>query len=88
MANIKSVIETAKKELAGLTGFANPAGVAVRKNGDGWTVNVEIVEKKSIPEGMDILGLYEVQVGSQGDITGYARKGMRKRVDTAGAQIE
>ena len=88
MAQINDVIENAKKELAALTGFTSPAGIGIQKAGTGWVVTIEIVEKKSIPDGMDLLGLYEVQADAKGDVTGYTRKGLRKRIDTQGAQSE
>ncbi|MFY9457892.1 MAG: gas vesicle protein GvpO [Candidatus Spechtbacterales bacterium] len=84
MENLKTISEQAKKELAGLSGFTNPAVVGVKKSDTGWTVAIEIVEKKSIPEGMDLLGLYEVDLDAKGGMRGYARKGLRKRVDTQG----
>lgn len=84
MANLKTISEQAKKELASLSGFTNPAVVGVKKSDTGWLVEVEIVEKKSIPEGMDLLGFYEVELDSKGDMRGYVRKGLRKRTDTQG----
>lgn len=84
MANLKTISEQAKKELASLSGFTNPAVVGVKKSDTGWMVEVEIVEKKSIPEGMDLLGLYEVDLDAKGDMRGYVRKGLRKRVDVQG----
>jgi hypothetical protein len=88
MVTIKDITEKAKKELASLTGFANPAGVGIRQAGTGWTVAVEVVEKKSIPDGMDLIGLYEVEMDATGSVTSYARKGLRKRGDTQGVGSE
>jgi len=78
----KELIEKAKKELANLTGFKEPAGIGLKKGDEGWIVTVEIVEKKSIPEGMDILGTYEVRMDEKGEILDYERKELRKRMDT------
>ena len=78
----KELIESAKKQLADLTGFKEPAGVGLRKEKEGWVVTVEMVEKKSIPEGMDILGTYEVHLDAKGDLISYERKELRKRMDT------
>jgi len=33
-------------------------------------------------KGMDILGTYEVRLNAKGDIVGYERKELRKRIDT------
>ena len=78
----KELIEKAKKQLAELTGFKEPAGVGLRKEKEGWVVTIEIIEKKSIPEGMDILGTYEVRLDTKGSLLGYERKELRKRTDT------
>ena len=79
----KEIIEQAKKQLAELTSFKEPAGVGLKKEKEGWVVTVEIVEKKSIPEGMDIIGTYEVRLDAKGDLLGYEKLAMRKKMDTA-----
>ena len=78
----KELIEKAKKQLAELTGFKEPAGVGLKKEKEGWVVTVEMVEKKSIPEGMDVIGIYEVKVDEGGEILGYEKIAMRKKADT------
>ena len=78
----KELIESAKKQLAELTGFKEPAGVGLRKEKEGWVVTIEIVEKKSIPEGMDIIGTYDVRLDAKGDLLGYEKIAMRKKMDT------
>ena len=78
----KEIIEQAKKQLVDLTGFKEPAGIGLKKEKDNWVITVEIIEKKSIPEGMDIIGTYEVQLNTKGDLLGYEKTAMRKRVDT------
>ncbi len=78
----KELIESAKKQLADLTGFKSPAGIGLKKEKEGWMVTIEVVEKNSIPEGMDVLGTYEVQLDVKGGLLGYERKDLRKRMDT------
>ncbi|MBU4299085.1 gas vesicle protein [Patescibacteria group bacterium] len=79
----KDIIESAKKQLADLTGFKEPAGVGLKKEKEGWVATIEIVEKKSIPEGMDILGTYEIHLDEKGNLLGYEKIAMRKKMDTA-----
>ena len=85
---MKEIAEKAKKEVADLTGFKSPSLVGVKKEGGGWVLSIELVEKNSIPEGMDILGLYEVKTDAGGDVTGYERKSSRRRTDTIGEGSE
>ena len=78
----REIIEVSKKQLADLTGFKEPAGVGLKKEKEGWMVTIEIAEKKSIPEGMDILGTYEVHLDAKGNLISYERRDLRKRMDT------
>jgi len=79
----KDTLEKAKKELADLTGFKSPSAVGFKKEGAELIATIEVVEKESIPDGMDVLGTYEVRVDSSGSILSYKRTDLRKRVDTA-----
>lgn len=84
---IKEIIEKAKRSLADLTGFKNPRGIGAKKQGKEWVVRVEITEKSSIPEAMDVLGIYDIRLDEKGNILDYGRKGLKKRADTQ-AQFE
>ncbi len=79
----KDILEKAKKELADLTGFKSPSAIGFKKEGNELVATIEVIEKESIPDGMDILGTYEVRVDQDGKILGYERTDLRKRVDTA-----
>lgn len=59
----------------GVTGF--------HKSDDGWAVDLEVVERKAIPDSMDILGIYEVLLDKEGSFLSFERKKLRKRCDTA-----
>lgn len=78
----KDILEKAKKELADLTGFKSPSATGFKKEGNDWVATIEVIEKESIPDGMDILGTYEVRVDQSGKIIGYERTDLRKRIDT------
>jgi len=79
----KDMLEKAKKELADLTGFKSPSAVGFKKEGEDLIATIEVIEKESIPDGMDVLGTYEVRVEASGKIISYERTDLRKRVDTA-----
>lgn len=85
--DIKEIIEKAKITLADLTGFKTPRGIGAKKAGKDWQVRLEITEKSSIPEAMDILGIYDVRLDDEGNMLDYERKGLKKRSDTE-VQIE
>ena len=88
MATITNIIEKAKKELVELTGFSSPSGIGAKKKDGGWVVTIQIMEKKSIPEGMDVLGIYEVETDQEGNILNYERKQIRRRSDISGKEEE
>jgi len=79
----KDILEKAKKELADLTGFKSPSAVGFKQEGNELIATIEVIEKESIPDGMDVLGTYEVRVDDSGKIISYERTDLRKRVDTA-----
>ncbi len=57
--------------------------MGISRNEDGWIVTIEMIEKKSIPDSMDILGCYEVTLDGSGSIRDFSRVRLRKRGDTA-----
>jgi hypothetical protein len=85
---IKDITEKAKSELKDLTGFDASSVISVKQDGEVWKVMVELLEKVGIPDRMDILGIYEARIDTAGNLTGYERKGLRKRGDTAGQEVE
>ncbi len=76
------VIKVAEKELAALTKL-EPTGVkGVFRDEEGWHATVEMIEKKSIPDGMDVLALYEATLDDEGNVLKFERGKLRKRIDT------
>jgi hypothetical protein len=55
--------------------------VSVAKEGEAWIVDVEVVERKSIPDTQDLIGKYEMKFDSDGELTGYRRIVERHRSD-------
>ena len=79
---IGALIEQARKELSKLTGLKASSTIGARKDEEGWHITVEMVEKESIPDQMDMLAIYETLFDEDGNLLSFERKGMRKRVDT------
>jgi len=77
-----TLIEKARKELSKLTGLAASSTVGVTKDERGWNISIEMVEKRSIPDQMDILALYEVLLDEDGNLLSFERKSMRRRMDS------
>ena len=79
---VKELVARAREELSSLTGLKPSSTLSTFKDERGWRVQVEMVEKNSIPESMDILASYEVLLDSDGKAIEFKRLGMRKRIDT------
>ncbi|ETR74008.1 MAG: Gas vesicle synthesis family protein [Candidatus Magnetoglobus multicellularis str. Araruama] len=75
-------IKKARTELHELTGLEISSTIGAVQDDDGWKITLEAIEKKSIPDSMDILAIYETKMNSDGDLIEFNRIKMRKRIDT------
>ena len=80
--NIKTLIEQARSDLSKLTGLNPSSIIGAVKSENGWRISIEMIEKKSIPDQMDILATYEVVIDEDGNLLNFERKSLRKRIDT------
>ncbi|MFB9746222.1 gas vesicle protein GvpO [Leifsonia shinshuensis] len=72
------------RQLQELTRHEVEGVVGVEKGDDGgWTVTVEVVESRRIPDTADVLAEYEVGVDDRGDLTSYSRRSRYVRGRTA-----
>lgn len=79
--SMSEVILKARSELSNLTGLEISSTVGAGKEDYGWLITMEVIEKHSIPDGMDILAKYETQLDPDGNMLNFKRTGMRKRID-------
>jgi len=61
----EQLVELTQKPFEGVIGL--------HRTEDGWTVEVEVLEMRRIPETTDILGVYEVSVDTSGEMVSYKR---------------
>ena len=80
--NTDQIIEKAKEDFARLSELPVNAVIGIAKSEEGWVVSLETVERKSIPDTMDVLGLYEVRLDNEGTLLSFNRNKLRKRGDT------
>ena len=85
--NMKQVLDTVKKEMVELTSlqFNTIAGLALDEETNAPTITIELVERRAIPDSMDLLGIYEVPADEDGGVRTFRRIGMRKRGDVVSA---
>ncbi len=79
---MSEVIEKARSELNKLTGLEISSTLGAARDEDGWVVSIEVVEKHSLPDGMDILATYQSKLDPDGNMMEFNRVRMRKRIDT------
>jgi hypothetical protein len=82
--NAEEVIMKARGHIATLGKKHDEGVTCLSKVENGWTVCIEELERKGIPDTMDILGLYEISLNDEGDLLSAERKNLRKRGDTTG----
>lgn len=70
----QQIVRFTKLELAGVRGLSH--------DDKEWHVTVEMVEKKSIPDAQDLLGLYDVTIDEEGNVVNFERTMFRKRGET------
>lgn len=79
---VADIVTQAREQLSQLTGLDLSSTLGIKKAEEGWQVMIEMIEKHSIPDQMDILARYEVRLDGDGNLLEFKRKGLRKRADT------
>jgi hypothetical protein len=67
------VARSAARQLAELTGRVPECVIGIERAEEGWTVELEVVESRRIPDSTDVLATYRVQVDDDGELMGYHR---------------
>lgn len=80
--SIHQLIEIAREELSKVTGLELSTTLATVKDERGWRISIDMIEKHSIPDQMDILATYDVVLDEDGKLLEFNRTGLRKRCDT------
>lgn len=79
--DVGALIKEAREQLSQLTGLKVSSTVGAVKDEKGWHISIEMVEKQSIPDQMDILANYEALFDEEGSLISFERKAMRKRME-------
>ncbi|MFD3736078.1 gas vesicle protein [Streptomyces sp. NPDC058632] len=81
------VLRQARAQFAELTGLTVESVSSFGKTEAGWTLEVEVLELERVPDTMSLLASYQVEIDSQGQLTGYrrVRRYERGRADVRGS---
>lgn len=85
---IPKLIESARIQLKETTGLDHSSTIGIKKENDNWRITLEMIEKHSIPDQMDILALYEAILDDNGNLLEFNRKNLRRRLDTENIESE
>jgi hypothetical protein len=71
--DLVSAVRAALEQFAGLTNLDPVGATGVRREGDGWSVLVDVVEMERIPSTTSVMATYRVDVDRGGALAGYER---------------
>jgi Gas vesicle synthesis protein GvpO len=71
----RELLDVARQQVAAVTGHRVEGITGFQRDPDnGWTVTVEVLELERVPNTMDLLAAYEVNVTEDGDVMGFTRR--------------
>jgi len=85
---VSELIERAREEMSKITKLELSTTVGAAKDEKGWRVSLELVEKHSVPDQMDILATYDVRLDDDGNLLEFNRARLRKRIDTGEVETQ
>ncbi|NQT73928.1 MAG: gas vesicle protein [Chloroflexi bacterium] len=78
---VGKLVESAKSQLADLTGLKPVTVTGAFQDGQGWHIELDMLEMTRIPTSTDVLGDYEVLLDDDGNMVKFDRKRTRLRGD-------
>ncbi|WP_320778581.1 gas vesicle protein [Streptomyces sp. CRN 30] len=67
------ILREARAQLAELTGMVAESVSSFEQTQDGWALEVEVLELERVPDTMSLMASYQVELDSEGQLTGYRR---------------
>ncbi|MUL41097.1 gas vesicle protein [Streptomonospora sp. PA3] len=67
-------LDAARRQFEEVTGIEVESASGIRKSDEGWTVTLEALELRRIPDTVSLLATYTVEIDSDGELVGYERR--------------
>ncbi|MEU0598640.1 gas vesicle protein [Streptomyces sp. NPDC006393] len=67
------VLREARAQFEELTGLAAESVTTFEQTEDGWSLEVEVLELARVPDTMSLMASYQVELDTEGQLTGYRR---------------
>lgn len=71
--NAATIVNVAREQIAALTGMPVDTVSRVLRDGNGWMLDLELVEMKRIPDSNDVLATYQVHLDAEGNLMSFLR---------------
>lgn len=68
------VLSEARAQFAELTGLTPESITTFEQTEDGWSLEIEVLELARVPDTMSLMASYEVDLDTEGQLTGYRRR--------------
>lgn len=78
---LNEVVNAAKEQLQSILPMDVANVIATSKKDDGWHVMIELIERRAVPDTLDLLGTYDVLIDDTGNMVSYDRKRLHRRMD-------
>jgi len=72
-------IDQAKKQIGELIERKPSSVLSVSRTEEGWNISVEMLERKAIPDHMDLLARYDIRLDEEGNVVKFDRGDLRVR---------
>lgn len=70
---LSEAVQEAMTQVSRLLGREAESVTGVRRDGDGWSVLVDVVELERVPSTTSVIATYRVDVDRDGELSGYER---------------
>jgi hypothetical protein len=70
----RQLLDAAREQVAEVTGHPVEGISGMRRDDDGWVIDVEVRELERVPNTMDLLASYQVTLSKDGDVVGFERR--------------
>jgi hypothetical protein len=73
--NLATLVEDTKRQMTAITGLPPDTISGCDRAEDGWMLNIDMLEHKSVPRTQDLLASFEVLLDGAGQVTSWRRTG-------------
>lgn len=87
-SGVVKIVQGVKEQIRDVTGFKALNVVSLERGEDGWAGRVEVTELRRVPDTQDLVGVYDVTLGSDGNLMSWDRKCSRVKGQPIGFDEE